>query len=96
MPDAPKLCWHNPTNPSLDLSLTSLIINTFSSGGDRKVSMKPRDVMGASQRLQISKDLDNKNKKSIMLKFTDLCKKSNLNTLNLNEMTPFHLSFKFD
>ena len=52
--------------------------------------------MGASQCLQISKDLDNKIKKSIMLKVTDLCKKSNLNTLNLNEMTPFHLFFKFD
>ena len=47
--------------------------------------MKPRDAMGAPQCLQISKDLDNKNKNGIMLKATHFFEKANLNTLNLNE-----------
>jgi len=45
---------------------------------------QPEDSI-PKQCLQISKDMADKNKKSLMLKVTDLCNKSNLNPLNLTE-----------
>ena len=45
---------------------------------------QPEDSI-AKECLQISKGLADKNKKSTTLKVTDLCKKSNLNILNLTE-----------